>query len=268
VRQCNSTFLQNNKFRMYGGIMNNSSLSAAVAAALGLGMGTSNAAPAAFTGLTIMDVGSNTANTTGAYSAALDGVSGAFRFGPSAIDVSTYAVASLFTGDAGTGTLLGGGAANPTGSFSTGFIFSSAPFVPFTFGSGFAGTIDTASSALSITSLDFGGYFSGNAGLNAPPFNFYTPPDSNNPLEILWAVSRGNGTDWDVAFRWGHDITSSDDPTLAYRAFTAQWVLEGCLTTRVGGQCATSAIPVPAAVWLFASGLAGLFGVSLRKHAV
>ena len=248
--------------------MNNSSLSAAVAAALGLGIGTSNAAPAAFTGLTIMDVGSNTANASGAYSAALDGVSGAFRFNSNPIDVSTYVGASAFSGDAGTGTLLGGGAANATGSFSTGFIFSSTPFVPYTFGSGFAGTIDTTSNALSITSLDFGGYYSGNAGLNAPPFNFNAPPDIFNPLEILWAVSRGNGTDWDVAFRWGHDITSSEDTTLAYGAFSTQWVLEGCLTTRVGGQCATSAIPVPAAVWLFGSGLAGLLGVSLRKQAV
>ena len=81
---------------------------------------------------------------------------------------------------------------------------------------------------------------------------------------MLWAQSRGNGTDWDVAFRWGHDITTADDPSLMFTAFSAQWVLEGCLTTSVGGQCA-SPVPVPAAVWLFGSGLLGLVGVARRR---
>ena len=239
--------------------MKKSAISTAIVSVMGLGASLVSGAASAtsVTGLTIMDVGSNTANAVGTYSSTLDGISGAFRFNNKYINVSSYAGTSGFTGDAGTGTMLGGGAANATGSFSTGFIFSSAPFVPYTFGSGFVADI-TAGGALTVSNLDFGGNFGGGA-------NFNLPPDGTYPVEVLWTQSRGNGTDWDVAFRWGHDITTADDPSAMFSAFSAQWVLEGCLTTTAGGQCAASAVPVPAAVWLFGSGLMGLVGVARRR---
>jgi len=52
-------------------------ISSAVIAALGVSAGVADAAQV--THLTIMDVGSNTADAPGNYSSALDGVSGAFK---------------------------------------------------------------------------------------------------------------------------------------------------------------------------------------------
>ncbi len=74
--------------------------------------------------LTIMDVGSNTANAPGNYSPVLDGVSGAFRFNPNLINVVTYANTAPFTGNGGSLDFTG---ANPNGSFSNGYLFAAAP---------------------------------------------------------------------------------------------------------------------------------------------
>jgi len=225
--------------------MNKSAISLAVASALGLGVSAANAASVAITGMTIEDVGSNTSNTAGAYTAVLDGISGAFQFKNNYINVGSYNGATPWTGDVGD---MNAGA-NGTGSFSTGFLFSGSPFVPFTYGSGFQGTVDTTANTVNITSLDFGGNYNGGA-------DFLLPPDSNFPLEVLWVNPVGGG-DYTVAFRWGHDITSTEDPSLGFTAFTAQWVIEGTIHT--------SAVPVPAAVWLFGSGLLGLVGVARRR---
>ena len=86
--------------------MKKSAISTAVMTALGLGVGAANAAPVAFTGLTIEDVGSNTANAPNSYSSTLDGISGSFIFNSKYLNVNTYAGTSSFTGDVGTGTML------------------------------------------------------------------------------------------------------------------------------------------------------------------
>jgi hypothetical protein len=239
--------------------MKKSTIASAVAAAIGLTAATV-AQAVAVTGLTIVDVGSSTANGIGFYSAVTDGRSGGFKFASTMVNAATYGASTLFTGDAGTGTMLGGGVANPTGSFSTGFIFSSAPFVPFTFGTDF--NADVTAGALSISTLNFGGNFGGGTSFNLPP--------DAGTLQILWTTATANADDFDVAFRWTHNITSAEDPSLKFTAFTAQWILEGCASTvgNTGAACgAAPPIPVPAAVWLFGSGLLGLVGVARRRKS-
>ncbi len=57
-------------------------------------------------------------------------------------------------------------------------------------------------------------------------------------------------------------IDPSEDPGAAgFAMWTAQWDLYGTMTP------VHSAVPVPAAVWLFGSGLLGLVGVARRKKA-
>ena len=244
--------------------MKKTAISTAVAAAMGLVAGGVQAA--AVTGLTLKDVGSNSDNGIGFFDPTPDGNIGAFRFNNKYINVNTYGGTSGFSGDVGTGTVLGGGAANATGSFTTGFIFSGAPFVPFTFGGGFVA--DVSNGALSVTTLDFGGNFQSGA---QPWPDFPLPPDANYPVEVLWTNATANATDFNVAFRWGHDIVTADDPSGMYTSFSAQWVLEGCVSTagNVGDACGagTAPIPVPAAVWLFGSGLAGIAGVARRRKS-
>lgn len=199
-------------------------LAAAVGSVLGVSALAVNAATV--TGITIQDTDS-------------DGKAG--RFGFNAFMTSNW------TGDAGTGTLLGEGNANAAGSFSTGFLFSGAPFVPYTYGSGF--NADITGTTLAISTLDFGGNYAGIA-------NFNLPPDPGT-LAINYVNDLGGG-DYAVNFQWTHYITPTDDPSYSYVGFTAYWLVDGVAHT--------SAVPVPAAAYLFGSGLLGLAGVARRRR--
>lgn len=201
----------------------------AITSAISLAISSMVCVPAladSITGILIEDVGSVLNGIPGgggpaaAYSSALDGNSAGFRF--SDINPTTYGGVSAWTGDAGTGTMLGGGAANPTGSFSTGFIFSGAPFIPYTFASGFLGDIvvdNVGNPSLSVPTLDFGGNF-------GPGTNFNLPPDPGS-LNINFIERGVNPGEYLVNFQWLHDITTADDPALSYTSFTARWIVEG-----------------------------------------
>jgi len=57
-------------------------------------------------------------------------------------------------------------------------------------------------------------------------------------------------------------IDPAEDPFAAgFAGWTAQWDLHGVMDP------IHTAVPVPAAVWLFGSGLLGLVGVARRKKA-
>jgi hypothetical protein len=223
-------------------LFNKTLISYAVTAALSMTSGTSTADT--ITKLRLEDVGSNSAITAGSFSATLDGRSGAFSF--SNINRVTYAGASLFTGDVPPGDILFQGAANATGTFSTGFLFSNTPFVPYTFGNNANGTISIDANgnySADITTLDFGGNFGGGT-------NFNLPPDSGT-LVINWA-GRSTGGNLITNIQWRHDITTADDPSGQFNSFTARWILEGTLSVadaaptifpNVGASSATPGVP-------------------------
>ena len=213
------------------------------AAALAATCGVADVAQAsAVTSFTIQDVGSGTG---GVYSSTLDGNSGAFRF--FTIDPTTYYGAYLFSGDvaAAPGSALGqidASVANPAGSFSTGFLFAGAQFVPQTTG---PTVMDITGNVLTVTSLPWGGVF---AGANEP----FLPPDAGT-LEVHFLQDLGGG-DYAYKIGWSHFI-SDEDPMPTWSDYTAYWMLEGVMHT----------VPVPAAAWLLGSGLIGLFGMARRK---
>lgn len=210
----------------------------AVAAALAIG--SSVASAATIVSLDISDIDG-------------DGKSGLFTFGPKA-DIESIGV--QFSGDTGTDMLWEGNTQGP-GVFTTGFTFAGQPFEPQTDMSATVGTNNGANgtltgSTLAISSLDFGGRFGGTAGSPV----FYLSPDAGT-LQVLTA-NEGTG---EVKFNWSHTITASEDPSFQFVGFTASWQLEG-IATLSGGP---APIPVPAAAWLFGSGLMGLVGVARRR---
>jgi hypothetical protein len=90
---------------------------------------------------------------------------------------------------------------------------------------------------------------------------------------ILGAVTAGNGDwmndtsapgSWDLSLAMCPDTICSDGP----RAYVdADFLNNGGNIANLSNVRAFSVVPVPAAVWLFGSGLLGLVGVARRKHA-
>ncbi len=118
-----------------------------------------------------------------------------------------------------------------------------APFVGNAAGTGNIAA-DISGGSLTFSALDFGGLFGG--------VNFYLPPDGG-AVTVETLTDLGGG-DWGVVVRF---IGTINEPTSPFNGFAANWRLEGTMTV----------VPVPAAVWLFGSGLLGLVGVARRKKA-
>lgn len=204
-------------------------------------IGVSHAAPVL--GLQLTDVGSNTANGPGNYSPFIDGVAGAF-INYTSLDIQTFSGAFEFTGDAGTGTILGEGADNPPNSFSSGTTYFSSPVEFYTFGGGMVA--DISSGILTFSSLDF--------GFNIIPSTVNVPPDPGT-LTVNWVVPTGLNT-YDVSFIWTHVFPwdpLDTGPNAPYHIY-----LEGIMTT--------SPVPAPGAAWLMLSGIVAFAG-AMRKRS-
>lgn len=141
-----------------------------------------------------------------------------------------------------------------TNVFTTGFNFGGTGiFAPFIGNAAGTGNIDAdiTGGALTFSALDFAGIFGGT--------NFFLPPDGGVVnVETLDDLGSGN---FGVVVRY---VGTIDDPGGSFDGFAANWRLEG--TMSIGGGQPPEPIPVPAAVWLFGSGLVGLVGVARRKR--
>jgi hypothetical protein len=200
------------------------------------------------------DIGAACATCAGPDGLGTDGASGAFRF--ATINLDTYQGANFWYGD------LNGGVINMAGgaplNFSTGFIFAGAPFEPFNSGaitgstsaaadSAAVGTVLSASD-LSINIAGWAGYYT------SANFTFNLTPDAGTLVVDNFIKTSAYTYAYRLHFQ--HDITSADDPSGAYTAFTARWVLEGTMVTF---------LPEASTYGMMLAGL-GLVGVAARRR--
>jgi hypothetical protein len=227
-----------------------------IAAALALAVAAQAASAATVTGMTIADtIHSAGTAALGDDTAGTDGKSGAFRFSMTTIDLGSYTGASLWTGggaNAGVVTLAGSAPLD----FTTGFLFGGSPFQPFNSGV-ITGATSAAADAAAIGTILTGADLSLNiAGwavlLTGIPFTLNQTPDAGVTIQNL--IKTGAN---EYAYRatFSHDITTADDPSLNYTAFTTQWVLEGTVT----------AVPEASTYGMMLSGL-GLVGAVVARR--
>jgi hypothetical protein len=182
------------------------------------------------TSITIEDVGSGGID---AFSATLDTFSGAFRF--SEIDDVTYLGSEAFTSDIAP---LDTSAAQPAGSFSTGFLFTGQPFVPKTLGPVVADISIVGGNPIltfvnPVTDLPFAGDF-GATTITEFVLGPQVPPDSDIcggthiPLTVYWINRIDNTDQYRYKIAWTHCITPAEDPVFQF--FRANWRLEGIMT--------------------------------------
>lgn len=178
-----------------------------------------------------------------------DGKSGAFRF--SAINLGTYAGASLFAGTENGGVInMAGSSAysvNPANAFTTNFDFAGSPFEPYNNGSIVA---DITGGVLTFSNFNFAGLYGGGAVFNLPP--------DAGTLTVQNLIQIDADT---YAYRisWSHTITDAEDPSGNYVDFNARWVLEGTMST------ATAPIPEASTYGMMLAGL-GLVGFAVRRR--
>ncbi len=185
-----------------------------------------------------------------------DGLAGCFKF--DSLDASTCAGGAQFSsdgsvsaGDAIPGVSVDGailfGQAQGVNGFSQGFDFAGFPMKPITLAAPIG---DITGSSMTLGSFPFAvSYQSGN------PMTIPMSPDGGT---LVAQILNDNGDNtFDYLMTWSHLVTAVDDPTGAFTNFPAFWRLEGAATV----------VPVPAAVWLFGSGLLGLIGMARRKKA-
>ena len=160
--------------------------------------------------------------------------------------------------------------------FTSGFNFGGGgDFSPVINGGGTAGTVDA--SGLNLTALDFGGIYhgtnfflapqhlgqvTGNAADDGQPIfaadGAFTGASSNGTAYYEDTfIDNGDGT-FGFILRWSSVISQGS----SFDGSIARWRLEGTAT-----MASAPAVPVPAAVWLFGSGLLGLVGVARRKKS-
>lgn len=105
---------------------------------------------------------------------------------------------------------------------------------------------DITGSSLTFSALNFGSQVNGGTQL-------FLPPDGGPGNNTSTVTSLGGGN-FGVVVNFASTV---NEPGNSADGKVVNWRLEGVMTTSV--------VPVPAAAWLFGSGLLGLVGVARRK---
>ena len=140
----------------------------------------------------------------------------------------------------------------------------------------FKDTVASYDSYWSVSSGEFlidqveGGY----SGISIlfPGLGFVSPVSGD--LEVINDFGSNDGSEMDFGYLFGSimfadgsiwtDVTFNLSPTLDTNTLDA--AADGLGNPTVGTGHAVSAVPVPAAIWLFGSGLIGLIGLARRKR--
>ena len=187
--------------------------------------------------------------------------------------------------------MVGQAGQSAVNTFTTGFNFGGGgDFQPIVLDSYTGGattgsinaTIDTSvgsGQALQFSSLDLAGIYQGTSKFLLAPDHLQnctgqaagatgsvcgnngsadTNPGFSNPLGYNVELSDLGSGNYGVVVTYAGTISGSGT---TYDGNEAHWRLEGIMAT-------SSAVPVPAAVWLFGSGLVGLVGVARRRKAM
>ena len=98
------------------------------------------------------------------------------------------------------------------------------------------------------------GWFAVTAGIGTPSIGSWTPLD----------FSYSGPTSPEAAYQsLSKTFTATDTTTRVAFSWNSAWVMDNAVLTKV----ASAPVPLPAAAWLFGSGLLGLAGVARRKVA-
>ena len=242
----------------------------AVAAAVTTALGSAGAVQAAdILNMTIQDISGD--GVAGGFAFAAPGSTAYTNFFDSTSSVTftpTFG-APISISPTNTMGITADGSDEGTTAFTAGFLFSGAPFLPTSLNAtgtgtgtnpglgGIDGSVNTGDSALTMSEFNWSGQFGTNLFPLSPTGGAFT---LNSATQGAAACAVGS-TDVCYTLQWESLIA----PQGGFSGDTI-WQLEGVakLDTAVdlGG---VPPIPVPAAVWLFGSGLLGLVGVARRK---
>lgn len=209
------------------------------------------------TGLTTGQFMNNNASLVNTFSITDAGLQGFFTTYSADLSSMRWNMGAVVNGDYTTGNagVLNSNGINtlPLSSLPDGTALQSAMFQAASYAGVYDGPLASANSA-TAAALTGGGYM---GGLWSSSFGGYIIQYSNE----LTGFADGQTLSY-LSFNTGDPLTTVDQA-----AFTDGKFMIDTGTGTVSYVGAVSAVPVPAAVWLFGSGLLGLIGIGRRKKA-